>query len=421
MFPLILLYLVLTIVRPQDYMPALVGVPLLPVVLVLAFLAWIVSSAKTYTAPQLVILPAFLLVLMVSQVANGWSGGALDELEKFGPTVIAFFVLAACCTNPRRVTVTMTVFVLCSMLLALHGVEQARTGVGWTGMVIGEGHRIQYVGIFNDPNDLGLLFATAVPMAVFLASRSQLLSRLFWRAGTLLLIYGTYLTNSRGAMLAVLVVAGIYIWHRRGAFIAGSLGVIGLLCLRLLSSRMDDLDAGEESAAGRVDAWYSGMHMFMSHPLFGVGGGNFTEYNDLTAHNSFVLVLAETGFIGFVLWLAFVGYCFWMMLAMRRYKPAADMDPEQAKGWPQEQAIALTLLLSLSGMFTAAFFLSRSYMIVLYLLAAVVTGHYIGAQERYPGLPAFRLSAQWWRWVPAAMGSVAGLYVLVAVLLRTSG
>ncbi len=37
MFPLILLYLILTIVRPQDYMPALVGVPVFPVVLVLAF------------------------------------------------------------------------------------------------------------------------------------------------------------------------------------------------------------------------------------------------------------------------------------------------------------------------------------------------------------------------------------------------
>lgn len=420
MFPLILLYLVLTIVRPQDYMSALVGVPLLPVVLVLAFLAWLVSSAKTSAAPQLVLLPAFMLVMMFSQVVNGWSGGALDQLEKFSPTVIAFFVLVASCTTPRRVTVTMAVVVLCSMVLALHGVEQASTGVGWTGMAIGDDRRIQYVGIFNDPNDLGLLFATAVPLAVFLAARSRFLARLFWRAGTLLLLYGTYLTNSRGAMLAVLVVAGIYIWHRRGIFTAGVLGVMGLVCMQLLSSRMDELDAGEESAAGRVDAWYSGMQMFMSHPLFGVGAGNFTDYNNLTAHNSFVLVLAETGFVGFMLWLAFVGYCFWMMLAMRRFKPAPDMDPERAKAWPQEQAIALALLLALCGMFTAAFFLSRSYMIVLYLLAAVVTGHYIGARQRYPELPAFRLSAQWWRWVPATMGSIAGLYVLVAVLLRTA-
>lgn len=429
MFPLILLYLVLTIVRPQDYVPALVGVPLLPAVLMLAFLSWLGSSAKTFAAPQFVILPAFLLVLMLSQAVNGWSGGALDQLAKFGPTVIAFFVLGACCTSPQRATMTMAVFVLCSVVLALHGVEQAKTGVGWTGVPVSDDGRIQYVGIFNDPNDLGLLFAATVPMAVLLGARSHGLLRLFWRAGALLLLYGTYLTNSRGAMLAVLVVAGIYVWHRRGLVTAATLGVVGLACMKLLSSRMQELDAGEESASGRVDAWYSGLQMFISHPLLGVGAGNFTEYNELTAHNSFVLVLAETGFVGFLLWLAFVGYNFWMMLTLLRHESVPGGEPApigngsagsgQAGSWETERAIALTLLLSLCGLFAAAFFLSRSYMIVLYLFTAVVTGHYIGARQRHPALPAFQFSADWWRWVPATMGGIAGLYVLVAVLLRT--
>ena len=420
MFPLIILYLVLTIVRPQDYMPALASVPLLPVVLVLAFLCWLGSSGKTHAAPQFLILPAFLVVMMISQVTNGWAGGAFQVLTRFGPTVIAFFVLAACCTTPHRVILTMTVFALCSIVLALHGVEQAKTGIGWTGVPLSDDGRIQYVGIFNDPNDLGLLFAAALPIAVFLGSRRGGLLRLFWLAGAALLFYGTYLTNSRGAMLAVLVVAGVYVWHRRGIVTASMLGFVGLACMKLLSSRMQELDAGEESASGRVDAWYEGMQLFMSHPLFGVGAGNFTDYNELTAHNSFVLVLAETGFVGFMLWLAFVSYSFWMMLAILRYQPEPAADKELAKRWQDERAMALPLLLSLWGLFAAAFFLSRSYMIVLYLLIAVVTGYYVGVRQRFPDLPTFSLSEGWWRWVPAAMGSIAGLYVLVAVLLRTA-
>ncbi|MGH8156939.1 MAG: O-antigen ligase family protein [Rhodanobacter sp.] len=420
MFPLILLYLVLTIVRPQDYMPGLATVPLLPVVLVLAFLCWMGSSAKTWAAPQFLILPAFLMVLMISQVTNGWSGGALAELGEFGPTVIAFFVFAACCTTRQRVTVAMVVFVLCSVVLALHGVEQFRTGIGWTGMPMTEDGRIQYVGIFNDPNDLGLLFATTIPMAFFLRHRSRGLLRLFWLACALLLLYGTYLTNSRGALLAVLVVAGIYVWHRRGALTAGTLGVAGLIGMQALSSRMQELDAGEESAHGRVEAWYEGMHMFFDHPLFGVGGGNFTDYNDLTAHNSFVLVLAETGFIGFVLWLAFVGYSFWMMRVVLRYQPDPAATAEQVKEYQDDRTMALTLWLALWGLFAAAFFLSRSYMIVLYLVLAMVTGYYVGARQRMPNLPAFNLADGWWRWVPTAMGSVVGMYVLIAVLMRTS-
>lgn len=419
MFPLILIYVALTIVRPQDYVAGLTGMPLLPVVLILAFLCWIGSKDKTTAAPQFTLLPAFLLVLMFSQVVNGWTGGALDQLEKFGPTAISFFIFAAACTTQRRLTISMGVVVLCAMVLALHGAEQARTGIGWTGTPLIEDGRIQYVGIFNDPNDLGLLFVAAIPMAIFLRRFGGLLGRLFWLAGAVLLLCGVYLTNSRGAMLAVLVVAGVYIWHRRGPVTAGTLGALGLIGMQALSSRMHELDAGEESASGRVDAWYSGMHMFLSHPLFGVGAGNFTEYNDLTAHNSFVLVLAETGFVGFLLWLAFVGYSFRMMLAVLRLKlePADDVD--MTTRYQSERAIALTLLLTLCGLFSAAFFLSRSYMIVLYLLIAMVVGYYVGARQRFPPLPAFSLNATGWRWIPAAMGSVVAMFVLVTVLLHT--
>jgi putative inorganic carbon (hco3(-)) transporter len=86
----------------------------------------------------------------------------------------------------------------------------------------------------------------------------------------------------------------------------------------------------------------------------------------------------------------------------------------------RDRALALTLLLSLVGLFTAAFFLSRSYMIVLYFFAALVTGFYLGARQRHATLPAFSFAHSFLRWVPATMGSIAGLFVLVAVLLHTA-
>ncbi|WP_233842625.1 O-antigen ligase family protein [Dyella sp. 2HG41-7] len=420
MFPLIILYLILTIIRPQEYMAAFTGIPILPVVLISAFLCWLISSAKTFAAPQFVILPVFLLILMVSVVVNGWFGGALDQLEKFGPIMIAFFVLAASCNTQRRVVITMAVFVLCSVVLVAHGIQQARDGVGWTGVPISEDGRIQYVGIFNDPNDLGLLFASTLPMAVYLSGSRGFLMRLFWLACAAMLFYGTYLTNSRGALLAVLVVAGVYVWYKRGFVTAGTLGVVGLACMKLMSSRMQELDPDEESAFGRVDAWYSGLHMFLSHPVFGVGAGNFTEYNDLTAHNSFVLVLAETGFVGYMLWLAFVGYSFWMMLTVIRFKPEGLEDPARAKAWQSEQRMALTLLLSLCGLFASAFFLSRSYTVVMYLIAAMVVGYYVSARKRFPGLRLFTATDSLGRWFTASVGSIAGFFVLVAILLHVS-
>ncbi|MCX7514602.1 O-antigen ligase family protein [Frateuria hangzhouensis] len=419
MFFFIVLYLALVLIRPQEY-PALVqaNLPLLPMTLVLALCGWLVSRNKSFAAPQYLLLGAFLVVMMFSQITNGWAGGALAQLLQFGPIVAAFIVLANAVTSTRQVYIVMAAFVVCATVLALHGVEQAHTGVGWTGVPLIQDGRIQYVGIFNDPNDLGMLFVLTLPMALFLGSRAGGLGlgRVFWLGAGLMLLYAIYLTDSRGAMLAVAAVLGVYLWRKHGVVAAAMLGSVGLAGLFLLPSRLEDLSPGEESASGRVDAWYEGLQMFLSHPVFGVGAGNFTDHNDLTAHNSLILVLAETGFVGFTLWLGFVGYCFWMMLTVLRHEPELP-DAQATAAWATERAIAMTLLLSLSGWLASAFFLSRSYTLVLYLLTALVVAFYANARRRFASLPGFALGRDWVRLAAIAAAIVVGLYVVVRTLL----
>ena len=475
MFLLILVYLGFVIVRPQDFLPGMAALPVMSVTLLLAFVGWLLRGARAPGAPQFLLLPVFVLIAMASEVASGWAGGIEYVIEQMGPSLIVFFVLASAIDGPRRTAAAFAVIGLCAMVLALHSVQQASHGVGWTGMTLGEDGRIRYVGIFNDPNDLGLLFVMALPMVLCLASRAGFLGRWFWRLGALLLLAGVYLTKSRGTQLAVLLMGAVWLWRTRGLMTAGALSFAGLVGLMLLpSTRMSDLDPDEESAFGRVDAWYEGLDMFKTHPLLGVGFGNFTDYNPLTAHNSFVLVLAETGFLGFMTWLAFVGYCFWMMwrllrlqsglakavqatvravatvrpqarlalapalpaavsVAQRRQtvvrgRAAAAGGPGTAAGQQDaaaadrqaraEQALSLTLFCALCGFFMAAFFLSRSYNIMLYTLAAIVVGHYASMRQRHDTLPRFTLSVSGWRWLPIALVAVVVLYVLVTVLLR---
>lgn len=426
MFLFMVLYLVLTLIRPQDY-PVLLeapGPPWQPIALVLAAVFWLFSARKSFAAPQYLLLACFLLVLMLSKVVNGWTGGALVQLTKFAPVVMAFVLLANAVDTRERVVAVMAVFAVCAGVLALHGIGQSRTGIGWTGVGMSQETRIQYVGIFNDPNDLGMLFVTCLPMSFYLSLRGGLmgLRRLFWLAVAGVLLYGIYLTDSRGTMLALVVLLGVYVWQRRGLVTAGVLGVAALAVLMALPSRMQELDVGEASAQGRVESWYEGLHMFLSRPLLGIGADGYSDMYNLTAHNSFVLVLAETGVIGFTIWLAFIGYCFRMMLAvLRQQRDAGDIgdmdDAGDAVEWHEDRAIALTLLLSLSGFFAAAFFLSRSYVVVLYLLTALVVGHYVGMQARHAGLPRFGLEHDMVRWPLWSVGGIIGLYVMVKVLL----
>lgn len=441
MFLAMLGYMLLVLIRPQDY-PAFADAPppVLPAMLMLAAVLWLLSARKRFDAPQYPALLLFFVALMLSNVANGWFGGALEQLGKFAPTVMAFVILANAADSRKRVVVVMATFVLCATVLALHGIDQSRAGVGWTGMHMSQETRIQYVGIFNDPNDLGLLFVTCVPMAAYLASRGGA-AKWLWRAAIVLLVYGIYLTNSRGTMLALLAVGGAYVWWRRGAVAAALLATGALAVLMALPSRMQEMDVSEASAMGRVESWYEGLVMFRQHPVLGVGADMYSELYHLTAHNSFVLVLAETGIVGFTLWIAFVGYCFRMMLAAVQRPPAhvlaaaveggqgggaaggsagIDPDDEAIDAWYEDRAIALALLLSLCGFFVGAFFLSRSYIVILYLLAALVVAHYTAMRGRDEELPAFGLHQDLLRWPLWSVVGVVGLYLVVKVLLVTS-
>jgi putative inorganic carbon (HCO3(-)) transporter len=419
-FFFIQLYLILVLIRPQDYPQWIedVSIPVLPIVLGIAFFCWLIGRDKSLAAPQYPLIAAFLVVLMLSKAVNGWAGGAIEQLQLFGPVVISFVLLANATTTVRRVTITMFVFVISAAVLAVHGILQAQTGIGWTGELLSQDTRIQYVGIFNDPNDLGLLFVMCVPMAFYLSNRGGWagLRRLFWLAAVGLLLWGIFLTDSRGALIATAVIFAVYVWRRRGPVSAGVVGAGFLALMMLLPSRLQELDVDEESAFGRVDAWYEGLQMWISQPIFGVGAGNFPEIHGLTAHNSFVLVLAETGLVGYMIWFMFVTYGFRMTLAVLRHHPEEAAN-EVPAAWKIERSLATTLLISQVGFFSAAFFLSRSYVIILYLLTALVLGWYTGARDRWPALPRFELSRDLVRWPLIAIGSIVALFVIVKALM----
>ena len=91
---------------------------------------------------------------------------SIQQLAQVGWRPIAV-LLANTVDTRARMQAVMAVFVICASVLALHGIDQASTGIGWTGVELSQGTRIQYVGIFNDPNDLGMLFVMCLPMAFY--------------------------------------------------------------------------------------------------------------------------------------------------------------------------------------------------------------------------------------------------------------
>jgi O-antigen ligase len=119
--------------------------------------------------------------------------------------------------------------------------------------------------------------------------------------------------------------------------------------------------------------------MVSAHPVRGVGSGNFQltsghyllerpgaiKYDYFidkpkVAHNTYLHVLAELGFVGLGLFLAIIGFaiaCAWS--AAQRFKQAGDLDME---------LLTRGVLLAIIGLLSADFFISGQYSKQLWLL-----------------------------------------------------
>jgi hypothetical protein len=84
------------------------------------------------------------------------------------------------------------------------------------------------------------------------------------------------------------------------SLLLASVLAIGLLALDFTGGR--GISASE--GADRLEAWATGLELFKHAPIFGIGFGRFTDFNEITAHNSLILPLAELGLVGATIWVA---------------------------------------------------------------------------------------------------------------------
>jgi putative inorganic carbon (HCO3(-)) transporter len=413
LFVVFLIYVVLLVIRPQEFVPALQQVPILQYTLLGAFALWLLTPDKGLNHLQFKLLLPFLVVAWIGMGLSGWWGGITKILALVMPPIFLFLTASGAVRSVQQLRVFMWLLVGCACVLVLHGHWQLRDGVGWTGSTPIEG-RITYSGIFNDPNDMGLLFVVCIAFILYLPeTTTSKLARLALVAALGWLLYGIYLTNSRGTMLGTLTVIGFNVWRRYGysALIAGGAVAVPVL---LATTRLAEMDADEASAEGRLDAWYEGIQLLLEYPLFGVGFSNFSDHNFITAHNSVVLAMAELGLIGYPIWLAFVGTSGYMLyqLSFGTAQPAAN--PELVN---LETAASRALYAGSLGFAVGAFFLSQSYKYMLFLMCGLAVGRFIGATTAAGNLWPGSIKAAFIKWPALSFASIVVLWLGIKILL----
>jgi hypothetical protein len=262
------------------------------------------------------------------------------------------------------------------------GAEYACEHIGLFGTTSIGGGRVRYRGVLQDPNELALAGGVGVPLAFALGGVRQ--RRFGQRAVTwatfALVLLCALMTGSRGGQLVFATVLGAYFARRfgaRGLLIGGALA----LPLLLLGGR-----SGEEATSStheRLDCWAEALSIWRSHPLLGVGLGQFGEYNYMTAHNSYLLALSELGVPGMllfsiILWVsAKIPFSVFRVVALGN-SAALDAGAPVARPW------AMGMLAAFAGLGVGIFFLSFTYHYVLWIYIGLSGALYSAVRAHHP-------------------------------------
>ena len=271
--------------------------------------------------------------------------------------------------------------------------------------------RVRYRGILQDPNELALAISVAWGLSFGLlgVGRRRRLTKLFVAVSGLVTGVCVVYTQSRGGMLVLLTVIGVYmLWRfgRKGALVGGVLA----LALVVVSSAGSGRKDADKSSEERVEAWSTAVDLFKSNPVTGVGGDQFTKHHYLTAHNSYLLVAAELGLPGMFFWLAILYLSLKSsFLISMRYRG----DPDAAEAVRLSDA----LFGALCGLAVGSFFLSLSYHAVMWIMFGL-SGALYGAVRAHD--PKFRIR---FGILDAAVvfGGGIALIVFVRIFLRLKG
>jgi putative inorganic carbon (hco3(-)) transporter len=420
-----LLYLTLLLLSPADLFPELAvyrpNLVVLILSLAVAFFG-LLNQRLDFRFPQHLLLLFFFGVVMVSWIFRGWMGGVVVALQAFGPIVAVYYLFAIAISASWKVRVTAAIVIVVAAYYAIRGILVSQFGIGpenallrtygeLGGEMVMQG-RIRGEGLFEDPNDLGQLFVVSIA-----------LSRLFFRGGFIkkvllalvvgVLLYGCYLTRSRGTLvgLASLLFARMV---SRGRVMAGvwlgGIGGVALTALNFASGR----DISVQGGADRIMAWGDGFQMFKEHPLFGVGINGFMEINGLTAHNSFVLCISEQGLVGYFFWMAAI--CSTILL-MLRFLTEYRADPNALEYYDELGA----LLMALTGWLVTGWFLSRTYSPLLFLLLGMIVAvmtRSVAWKESTGGRGDAPFSFRMSQWAPTTVGAMFTTIIGIYMLLR---
>ena len=237
--------------------------------------------------------------------------------------------------------------------------------------------------MIGDPNDLALVLTFPLSFAAsLLVGRGLGRFQRYYLAlpAVIVISWAILCTQSRGGLLGMTAVVGIMLWYRvKNKLLVVSMGGGLLLVLVVVAGISGRASGGaaedgiDESAMGRIYAWQAATNMALARPLTGVGISNFYanyyaysphwDGKNHAVHSTWFQVLAESGFLGLILFLTLVFKTFQQAIANQAMASGSDNRAISV--------LAQALLAGLCSFCVSGTFLTQGFIWPLYILIAL--------------------------------------------------
>jgi len=320
--------------RPSDVIPGLRTIPLAKITGAIAILALLLGGKKGGPKKlpfEVKLLFAMFCWLILTVPFSSWRGNSLQVVVwQFSKTFIIPFTLVMTVSRMRELR--RLIFVQAAGV-ALMTMVSVLVNTRWNGRLAGIGN-----GLLSNPNDLAMNIALNWPIClVFLLTARGMLKKILWGMAILTMIYAVMATYSRAGFLALSMAIALCLWEfalrgRRIHIIA-----VATLCVLLsvflapqnYSKRLETLvgqdQAGDKdrgSAAARRALLIESLKVTATHPVFGVGPGNFSSFTStwMVTHNTYTEFSAECGIPALVMFLVLLQLAFRNVRRVRKSK-----------------------------------------------------------------------------------------------------
>ena len=365
--------------RPGDIIPGLSVLHMARITAVLAVLALLLGTRtarpKNLPLEVKIIFAMFGWMILTIPFAYYKTGSAVWVFLEFSKAVMVALTLTL--TVTRLVELRRLILVQ-ALGVALMTIAAVIVNNRMQGRLAGIGD-----ALLSNPNDLAMNIALNWPLClIFLLMARGLAKKLFWAVSMLVMIYALMATYSRAGFMALAVAIVICLWDFAIRGRRGYLLVLAAICLvggvavapgnyvkrlETLVGKFQEGDLDKGSAEARKELLLISLKVTATHPVFGVGPGNFPSYTGLwrVTHNTYTQFSSECGIPALVLFLLLM----WRAFLNLRYMRKMPRSPETK----EVHLYASALTASLAAYVLGAFFSSSAYELFPYYMVMYTT------------------------------------------------